>query len=137
MVKAMFAHQSFAGQFALSAVNSINWARLAAQVVYYFYAAVRLGAPERPIAFSVPTGNFGDVFAGYVAARMGLPVARLIVATNVNDILHRALSSGDYSVGAVTPTAAPSRDMQGSSNFERLLFDLGGRNGSALAEQMR
>ncbi|WP_404710647.1 threonine synthase [Sphingomonas sp. MMS24-J13] len=137
LVKAMFAHQSFAGRFALSAVNSINWARLAAQVVYYFYAAVRLGAPERPVAFSVPTGNFGDVFAGYVAARMGLPVAKLIVATNVNDILHRALNEGDYSVGTVTPTAAPSMDIQVSSNFERLLFDLHGRDGAALAASMR
>ena len=137
LVKAMFGHQAFAGRFALSAVNSINWARLMAQIVYYFYAAVRLGAPERPVAFSVPTGNFGDVFAGYAAARMGLPVARLIVATNVNDILHRALSAGDYSVGTVTPTAAPSMDIQVSSNFERLLFDLHGRDGVALAETMR
>ena len=108
-----------------------------AQVVYYFYAAVRLGSPERPVAFSVPTGNFGDVFAGYVAAKMGLPVAKLIVATNVNDILHRALSDGDYSQGQVVPTATPSMDIQVSSNFERLLFDAGGRNGQALADQMR
>ncbi|MDO6415659.1 threonine synthase [Sphingomonas sp. BIUV-7] len=136
MVKAMFAHQSFAGRFQLSAVNSINWARLMAQIVYYFYAAVRLGAPGRPVAFSVPTGNFGDVFAGYVASRMGLPIAKLLVATNVNDILHRALSSGDYSVGTVTPTAAPSMDIQVSSNFERLLFDLHGRDGIALAGTM-
>lgn len=136
LVKAMFAHQEFAGRFALSAVNSINWARLMAQIVYYFYSAVRLGAPERPVAFSVPTGNFGDVFAGYVAARMGLPVAKLIVATNVNDILHRALSEGDYSVGTVTPTAAPSMDIQVSSNFERLLFDLHGRDGAALRRTM-
>ena len=136
LVKAMFAHQAFAGRFALSAVNSINWARLMAQIVYYFYAAVRLGAPDRPVAFSVPTGNFGDVFAGYVAAKMGLPVAKLIVATNVNDILHRALSAGDYSVGTVTPTAAPSMDIQVSSNFERLLFDLHGRDGGALAATM-
>jgi threonine synthase len=137
MVKAMFADQDFAGRFRLSAVNSINWARLAAQIVYYFYAAVRLGAPDRPVAFSVPTGNFGDVFAGYVAAKMGLPVAKLIVATNVNDILHRALSAGDYSVGTVTPTAAPSMDIQVSSNFERLLFDLHGRDGTALAAAMK
>jgi threonine synthase len=137
LVKRMFAHQSFSGRFALSAVNSINWARLMAQVVYYFYSAVRLGAPGRPVAFSVPTGNFGDVFAGYVAARMGLPIAKLIVATNVNDILHRALSEGDYSVGAVTPTAAPSMDIQVSSNFERLLFDLHGRDGRALAATMQ
>jgi len=137
MVKAMFADQDFAGRFHLSAVNSINWARLAAQIVYYFYAAVRLGAPDRPVAFSVPTGNFGDVFAGYVAARMGLPIARLIVATNVNDILHRALSEGDYSVGTVTATAAPSMDIQVSSNFERLLFDLHARDGGALAAAMQ
>jgi threonine synthase len=137
MVKAMFADADFAGRFRLSAVNSINWARLAAQIVYYFYAAVRLGAPERPVAFSVPTGNFGDVFAGYVAAKMGLPVAKLIVATNVNDILHRALSEGDYSVGSVTPTAAPSMDIQVSSNFERLLFDLHGRDGAALTHAMK
>lgn len=134
LVKAMFNDADFSGRFQLSAVNSINWARLMAQVVYYFYAAVRLGAPERPVAFSVPTGNFGDVFAGYVAARMGLPVAKLVVATNVNDILHRALSAGDYSAGTVTPTAAPSMDIQVSSNFERLLFDLAG---APVAEQMR
>jgi len=137
LVKAMFNDAAFASSFRLSAVNSINWARLMAQIVYYFYAAVRLGAPDRKIAFAVPTGNFGDVFAGYAAARMGLPVAQLVVATNVNDILHRALSSGDYSAGAVTPTAAPSMDIQVSSNFERLLFDAGGRDGAALAEQMR
>ncbi|WP_066724168.1 threonine synthase [Sphingomonas pituitosa] len=134
LVKAMFNDRDFSGRFQLSAVNSINWARLMAQVVYYFYAAVRLGAPERPVAFSVPTGNFGDVFAGYVAARMGLPVAKLVVATNVNDILHRALSAGDYSAGTVTPTAAPSMDIQVSSNFERLLADLAG---APIADQMR
>ncbi len=133
LVKAMFADPDFAGRFALSAVNSINWARLMAQIVYYFYAAVRLGAPERPIAFAVPTGNFGDVFAGYAAAKMGLPVARLIVATNVNDILHRALSTGDYAAGEVMPTATPSMDIQVSSNFERLLFDL---DPAAVAGQM-
>ncbi|MFS0738290.1 threonine synthase [Sphingomonas sp. 1P06PA] len=136
LVKAMFGDRDFAGRFDLSAVNSINWARLMAQIVYYFYAAVRLGGPDRPVAFSVPTGNFGDVFAGYVAARMGLPIVRLIVATNVNDILHRALSSGDYSVGGVTATSAPSMDIQVSSNFERLLFDLHGRDGEALAATM-
>jgi threonine synthase len=137
LVKRMFNDPGFSGRFSLSAVNSINWARLMAQVVYYFYAAVRLGAPERPIAFSVPTGNFGDVFAGHVAARMGLPVARLIVATNVNDILHRALAHGDYSQGSVIETATPSMDIQVSSNFERLLFDVGGRDGKALAAQMQ
>ncbi|WP_419827425.1 threonine synthase [Sphingomonas sp.] len=137
LVKAAFADRAFAEQRSLSAVNSINWARLAAQVVYYFYAAVRLGAPDRAVAFSVPTGNFGDVFAGYVAARMGLPVERLIVATNVNDILARALASGDYSVGAVMPTATPSMDIQVSSNFERLLFDMHGRDAGTLSSAMR
>lgn len=137
MVKRMFADAGMTDRFRISAVNSINWARLMAQVVYYFAAAVQLGAPQRKVAFSVPTGNFGDVFAGYVAAKMGLPVERLVVATNVNDILHRALSSGDYSAHGVTPTDAPSMDIQVSSNFERLLFDAGGRDGMALAEQMR
>ncbi len=136
IVKALFNDRDFNGRFTLSAVNSINWARLMAQVVYYFYAAVRLGAPDRKIAFSVPTGNFGDVFAGYVAERMGLPIERLIVATNVNDILHRALTNGDYSTGTVTATATPSMDIQVSSNFERLLFDLSGRDGAALAGMM-
>src|SRR3990170_5664843 len=137
IVKRMFGDPDMTGRFHIGAVNSINWARLMAQVVYYFAAALQLGAPYRRIAFSVPTGNFGDVFAGYVAAKMGLPIERLIVATNVNDILHRALSAGDYSAGTVTPTAAPSMDIQVSSNFERLLFDCGGRDGAALAEQMR
>ncbi|MFM5894857.1 MAG: threonine synthase [Novosphingobium sp.] len=135
-VKRMFNDPAMTGRFAIGAVNSINWARLMAQVVYYFAAALQLGAPARKVAFAVPTGNFGDVFAGYVAAQMGLPIERLIVATNVNDILHRALTSGDYSAGTVTPTAAPSMDIQVSSNFERLLFDLGGRDGKALAVQM-
>jgi threonine synthase len=135
-VKRMFGDDALRGTLRLGAVNSINWARLLAQVVYYFTSALQLGAPDRKVAFSVPTGNFGDVFAGYVAARMGLPVARLIVATNVNDILHRALSAGDYSAGQVTPTAAPSMDIQVSSNFERLLFDCGGRDGAAMAKQM-
>ncbi|MXO76239.1 threonine synthase [Altererythrobacter aerius] len=137
MVKRMFGDQEMTDRFRISAVNSINWARLMAQVVYYFAAALQLGAPDRRVAFSVPTGNFGDVFAGYVAAQMGLPVERLIVATNVNDILHRAVAEGDYSAGTVTATAAPSMDIQVSSNFERLLFDAGGRDGAALAEQMR
>jgi threonine synthase len=137
MVKRMFSDKDVNGPLTLSAVNSINWARLMAQVVYYFYAALRLGGPERKIAFSVPTGNFGDVFAGYVAAQMGLPIERLIVATNINDILHRALSKGDYSVLGVTPTAAPSMDIQVSSNFERLLFDLEGRDGSTTAARMK
>ena len=136
MVKRMFNDTAMTSRFAIGAVNSINWARLMAQVVYYFAAGLQLGAPHRQVAFSVPTGNFGDVFAGYVAAQMGLPIERLIVATNVNDILHRALTTGDYSAGTVTPTAAPSMDIQVSSNFERLLFDVGGRDGLALAAQM-
>jgi threonine synthase len=136
-VKRMFTDGDVTSVLNLGAVNSINWARLMAQVVYYFASALQLGAPERKVAYSVPTGNFGDVFAGYVAAKMGLPIERLIVATNINDILHRALSAGDYSAGGVTPTITPSMDIQVSSNFERLLFDAGGRDGAALAEQMR
>ena len=136
-VKRMFTDPAIAGKLRLGAVNSINWARLMAQVVYYFTTAVQLGAPERSVAFSVPTGNFGDVFAGYVANKMGLPIEQLIVATNVNDILHRALSEGDYSASEVTATPTPSMDIQVSSNFERLLFDVGGRDGAAMAEQMR
>ena len=137
MVKRIFADRDVTAKHRIGAVNSINWARLMAQVVYYFAASLQLGGPEREVAFSVPTGNFGDVFAGHVAERIGLPIKRLIVATNTNDILYRALSNGDYSTGTVTPTAAPSMDIQVSSNFERLLFDVGGRDGIALAEQMR
>jgi threonine synthase len=137
LVKAMFNDAAFRERRRLSAVNSINWTRLLVQIVYYVYAAVRLGAPERPVVFSVPTGNFGDVFAGYLAAQMGLPIERLLVATNVNDILHRALSQGDYSVGSVVATSAPSMDIQVSSNFERLLFDLYGRDGAALGQAMQ
>lgn len=135
-VKRMFGDGDVNTVLNLGAVNSINWARLMAQVVYYFYAGLQLGAPERAAAYSVPTGNFGDVFAGYVAHQMGLPIAKLIVATNINDILHRALKDGDYSAGAVTPTHTPSMDIQVSSNFERLLFDAGGRDGFAMAAQM-
>jgi threonine synthase len=136
-VKRMFNDTAVTARFGIAAVNSINWARLMAQVVYYFAAALQLGAPQRKVAFAVPTGNFGDVFAGYVAAQMGLPIERLIVATNINDILHRALSSGDYSAGSVTPTAAPSMDIQVSSNFERLLFDASGRDAGLIAAQMK
>ena len=137
MVKRMFNDKAMSSRFGIAAVNSINWARLMAQVVYYFAAALQLGGPARKVAFSVPTGNFGDVFAGYVAAQMGLPIERLIVATNINDILHRALSSGDYSAGTVTPTSAPSMDIQVSSNFERLLYDAGGRDGAVTMAQMK
>jgi threonine synthase len=137
MVKRMFNDADVTSKLNLGAVNSINWARLMAQIVYYFWAGLRLGAPERQIAFSVPTGNFGDVFAGYIAAQMGLPIERLIVATNVNDILYRALSRGDYSISGVTATNTPSMDIQVSSNFERLLFDLEGRDGSTTAARMK
>jgi threonine synthase len=136
-VKRMFNDADVTGTLNLGAVNSINWARLMAQVVYYFTSALQLGAPDRKVAYSVPTGNFGDVFAGYVAAKMGLPIDLLMVATNVNDILRRAIVNGDYSAGDVTPTITPSMDIQVSSNFERLLFDAGGRDGAAIAEQMR
>ena len=128
LVKAMFNHQAFRDRVRLSGVNSINFARIAAQAVYYFVAAAALGAPHRKVAFTVPTGNFGDVFAGYVAARMGLPVERLIIATNVNDILARTLATGTYELRDVTPTASPSMDIQVSSNFERLMFDAYGRD---------
>ncbi|MEP5937404.1 MAG: threonine synthase [Erythrobacter sp.] len=136
MVKRMFNDEHMTSRFNIGAVNSINWARLMAQIVYYFAASLQLGGPARKVAFSVPTGNFGDVFAGYVAAQMGLPIEQLLVATNVNDILHRALTDGDYSAGTVTATAAPSMDIQVSSNFERLLFDCSGRDGGAMAAQM-
>ena len=136
MVKRMFNDSAMNARFNIAAVNSINWARLMAQVVYYFAASLQLGGPERKVSFSVPTGNFGDVFAGYVAKQMGLPIEQLVVATNINDILHRALTDGDYSAGSVTPTSAPSMDIQVSSNFERLLFDCGGRDGAAMADQM-
>jgi threonine synthase len=123
LVKAMFNHHAFRDRVRLSGVNSINWARVLAQVVYYFTAAVALGAPHRKIAFTVPTGNFGDVYAGYVASKMGLPIDRLVVATNVNDILVRTLATGDYEIRDVTATTSPSMDIQISSNFERLLFE--------------
>ena len=128
LVKAMFNHLAFRDRVALSGVNSINFARIVAQIVYYFTAAVALGAPHRKIAFTVPTGNFGDVFAGYAAARMGLPIERLTVATNVNDILARTLATGTYELREVVATASPSMDIQLSSNFERLLFEASGRD---------
>ncbi|MBI5113711.1 MAG: threonine synthase [Rhodovulum sp.] len=123
IVKALFNDHAFRDGVQLSGVNSINFARITAQVVYYFAAAAALGAPHRKVAFAVPTGNFGDVFAGYVAARMGLPIDRLLVATNVNDILARTLATGLYQVRDVVPTTSPSMDIQVSSNFERLMFE--------------
>jgi len=136
LVKAMFNHHAFRDRVRLAGVNSINWARIVAQAVYYFTAAAALGGPTRPVAFAIPSGNFGDAFAGYVAERMGLPVARLVVATNVNDILARALTTGRYGVGEVVPTWSPSMDIQVSSNFERLLFEAEDRDGPAVAALM-
>jgi threonine synthase len=115
------------------AVNSINWARIMAQIVYYFHAALQLGGPARSVSFSVPTGNFGDIFAGYLARNMGLPINQLIVATNRNDILHRFMSGNQYVKETLHATLSPSMDIMVSSNFERLLFDLHGRNGAAIA----
>ncbi|MFC3690770.1 threonine synthase [Chenggangzhangella methanolivorans] len=136
LVKAAFNHHAFRDRMALGGVNSINWARVLAQVVYYFTAAVALGSPARKVDFVVPTGNFGDIFAGYVAKRMGLPIGRLVIATNVNDILARTLETGRYEVKGVEPTSSPSMDIQVSSNFERLLFDAGGRDASAVRRAM-
>lgn len=136
IVKGLFNDHAFRDSVGLSGVNSINFARIVAQVVYYFAAAVALGAPHRKVAFTVPTGNFGDVFAGYVAARMGLPVQRLTIATNVNDILARTLATGTYQVREVVATTSPSMDIQVSSNFERLLFEVCGRDARAVRAAM-
>lgn len=136
LVKAMFNHHAFRDRVRLSGVNSINWARIVAQAVYYFTAAVALGSPHRKIAFTVPTGNFGDVYAGYVASRMGLPIDRLVVATNVNDILVRTFGTGVYEIRDVIATTSPSMDIQVSSNFERLLFDAYGRDAKSVRALM-
>jgi threonine synthase len=120
----------------LAGVNSINWARVLAQVVYYFSSAVALGAPERRVSFTVPTGNFGDIFAGYIARSMGLPIDQLVIATNQNDILDRALRTGEHRTNGVKPSISPSMDIQVSSNFERVLFDAYGRDGAAVAQLM-
>jgi threonine synthase len=133
LVKAMFADQALRAEMQLSAVNSINWARVLAQVPYYVAAALALGAPDRPVAFAVPTGNFGNVLAGWVAARIGLPVARLVIGSNSNDILTRFLAANDMTMASVTPTYSPSMDIQVSSNFERLLFMLLDRDAAATA----
>ncbi|MBE0554513.1 MAG: threonine synthase [Rhodobacteraceae bacterium] len=135
-VKDMFNDFAFRDGVRLAGVNSINWARVLAQVVYYFSSAVSLGAPHRPVSFTVPTGNFGDIFAGYIARRMGLPIDRLVIATNQNDILDRALKSGAYQTNGVKPSISPSMDIQVSSNFERALFDAYGRDGTAIAALM-
>jgi threonine synthase len=136
MVKDMFRHQSFASTVRLSAVNSINWGRVMAQVVYYFSAAAALGAPEQSVSFTVPTGNFGDIYAGFVAKQMGLPINRLLIATNENDILARTLATGDHRLGPVKSTITPSMDIQISSNFERLLFDAAGRDPAVVRDLM-
>jgi threonine synthase len=136
LVKAMFNDPAFRAEVNLSAVNSINWARIMAQIVYYFWAALRLGSPERPMSFAVPTGNFGNVMAGYCAKKMGLPIDRLVVGSNSNDILTRFLESGIMEKKGVTQTHSPSMDIQISSNFERLLFEKLGRDGAEVERLM-
>ncbi|MEO1206971.1 MAG: threonine synthase [Pseudomonadota bacterium] len=136
LVKGMFTHHAFRDRVRLSGVNSINWARIMAQVTYYFVAGAALGAPNRKLAFSVPTGNFGDIFAGYVAKRMGLPIERLIIASNDNDILPRMLETGCYEMRDVMATTSPSMDIQISSNFERYLFEASGRNADDTRQKM-
>ena len=135
-LKDMFNDFDFRDGVKLAGVNSINWGRVLAQVVYYFSAAVSVGAPHRPVSFTVPTGNFGDIFAGYIARKMGLPIEKLVIATNQNDILHRTMETGAYTKAGVTPSISPSMDIQVSSNFERALFDAYGRDGKAVQSQM-
>ena len=135
-LKDMFNDFEFRDGVRLAGVNSINFARVLAQVVYYFTSAVSLGAPERRVNFTVPTGNFGDIFAGYIAKQMGLPIDKLVIATNQNDILHRTLETGSYTTDGVKPSISPSMDIQVSSNFERALFYAYGQDGKAVAEQM-
>jgi threonine synthase len=135
-LKDMFNDFEFRDAVRLAGVNSINWARVLAQVVYYFTAAASLGAPLRPVSFTVPTGNFGDIFAGYIAKQLGLPIEKLVIATNQNDILHRTLETGSYTKAEVHPSISPSMDIQVSSNFERVLFDAYGRDGATVSDQM-
>ena len=137
LVKAMFADKSFSNEIKMSGVNSINWARIIAQSVYYFYCYFLIEDKSEPINFSVPTGNFGDVYAGYLAKKIGLPIEKLIVATNQNDILHRAISNGDYDVENVLETISPSMDIQIASNFERLIYDLNDQNDEKTVEAMK
>lgn len=136
LVKDMFNDHGFRDRVSLSGVNSISWARIMAQIVYYFSSALSLGAPDRPVSFTVPTGNFGDIFAGYAAKKMGLPIERLIIATNDNDILARTLATGEYRMKGVFSTTSPSMDIQVSSNFERLLFEASGRDASTVRRYM-
>ena len=136
ILKGLFNHHAFRDGLHLSGVNSINWARVVAQTVYYFTSAVVLGSPHRKVSFTVPTGNFGDILAGYIAKRMGLPIDRLVIATNENDILARTLDGGAYEVRGVHATQSPSMDIQVSSNFERLLFDACGRDAQRINAMM-
>ena len=136
LVKSMFADKNFSNEIKMSGVNSINWARIIAQSVYYFYSYFLIEDKDEPINFSVPTGNFGDVYAGYLAKKMGLPINKLIVATNQNDILHRAISKGSYEVEKVAETISPSMDIQIASNFERLIYDLNNGDDSLTAKVM-
>ncbi|MGE0501552.1 MAG: threonine synthase [Rhizobiaceae bacterium] len=136
LVKAMFNDHAFRDRVGLSGINSINWGRIMAQIVYYFSSALSLGAPDRPVSFVVPTGNFGDILAGYAAKRMGLPVDRLVIATNDNDILARMMETGAYRTRDVVPTTSPSMDIQVSSNFERLLFEASGRDAGEVRRAM-
>ena len=136
LVKGLFNDAKFRDDLALSGVNSINWARIMAQIVYYFTAATTLGVPDRQVSLRVPTGNFGDIFAGYAAKRMGLPIDRLVIATNANDILARTLKSGRYETGKVFATSSPSMDIQVSSNFERLLFEASCRDAAQVRSLM-
>ncbi|MDC0736903.1 threonine synthase [Cognatishimia sp. SS12] len=135
-LKDMFNDFEFRDGVKLAGVNSINWARVLAQVVYYFSAATALGAPARKVSFTVPTGNFGDIFAGFIAKQMGLPIDKLVIATNQNDILHRTLTTGSYTKEGVKPSISPSMDIQVSSNFERALFYAYERDGEAVAKLM-
>ncbi|RVA47543.1 threonine synthase [Mesorhizobium sp. M7A.F.Ca.CA.004.11.1.1] len=136
LLKDMFNDHGFRDRVALSGVNSINWARIMAQIVYYFSSALSLGAPDRPVSFTVPTGNFGDIFAGYAAKKMGLPIERLVIATNDNDILARTFSTGEYRTKGVFATTSPSMDIQVSSNFERLLFEASSRDAATVRRYM-
>ncbi len=135
IVKEMFSDDLFRKKINMSGVNSINWARIICQIVYYFYAVLKLSNDK--LSFSVPTGNFGDVYSGYVAKKMGLPIKKLIVATNENNILQRVISSGEYKPSKVKPSLSPSMDIQVSSNFERLLFDLVNQNDQKVSNLMR
>ncbi|TGP92951.1 threonine synthase [Mesorhizobium sp. M00.F.Ca.ET.151.01.1.1] len=136
LLKDMFNDHGFRDRVSLSGVNSINWARIMAQIVYYFSSALSLGAPDRPVSFTVPTGNFGDIFAGYAAKKMGLPIDRLVIATNDNDILARTFATGEYRTKGVFATTSPSMDIQVSSNFERLLFEASNRDAATVRRYM-